>query len=59
MNPAFTCAIASRRMPGLRAELISAAGIPSSRNWLTWSSISEISGETTIVSPSDIAAGSW
>ena len=43
--------------PALSELFSSSAGIPSSRNCWTWSSISEISGDTTIVSPSCTAAG--
>ena len=40
-------------------ELMHAAGMPMAVSAVTWSFISEMSGDTTSVSPFSISAGSW
>ena len=45
--------------PGVRLLLMYAAATPDALSAMTWSFISEISGEITSVIPSSISAGSW
>ena len=57
--PAAARRMASACWPGVRLLLMYAAATPDALSAMTWSFISEISGEITSVIPSSINAGSW